>query len=293
MDKQALIAAIRNSGGQQFALNEADDLWTRLDYLQQTGRYGPLLSQLTRANDRSNFLALVLEVNFAYQFESKGLKLTYEVKQNSEANRSIDFLRMAPTGDSVFFELRLLQQAQPIADSISRQLHEGPVYSVAMDGDDEQREVVRIQNTVLSKVQDKGGQPIKFFSTDANTINFVVVDATASILETVDLDDCKLAAYGDPSVGELSRRGIFGLFQDDRPEYPPRIHDLAATYVHLRARLHGILIVFRERGSGILACRLQQYLMLNPALMNPARIEEARVRRIVADITSAIPTRRD
>ncbi len=71
MNKQALIDAIRRSGGKRWALDEADDLWVRLDFLQKTGRYGQLLLGLANANDKSNFLALVLEANFAHQFESK------------------------------------------------------------------------------------------------------------------------------------------------------------------------------------------------------------------------------
>ncbi|MGH8522970.1 MAG: hypothetical protein ACREXY_01755, partial [Gammaproteobacteria bacterium] len=81
MNKQALIDAIRRSDGKQWALDEADDLWLRLEFLHKTSRYGQLLSSLVKANDRSNFLALVLEANFAYQFESKGLALVYEVQQ--------------------------------------------------------------------------------------------------------------------------------------------------------------------------------------------------------------------
>jgi hypothetical protein len=293
MDKPGLLVAIRNSGGQQYALDEADVLWTRIEYLQRTKRYGPLISQFARTNEKSNFLALVLEINFAHQFESNGLELRYEVHQDAKHNSSIDFLRTAPTGDSVFFELRLLQKAQAVTDSINKQLESGPTYSVAMDGEDEQVEIARIQNTILSKVQDKNGKPIKFFSTDSNTVNLVVVDATTSILDGIDLNDCKLAIYGDPSVDELSRRSIFGLFQDAKAEYPQRIHDLAARYAHIKGRLHGVLFLFKERGSGVLAYRLNQYLMWNPALINPAGIGEARTRRIFTEIKSAIPARRD
>jgi hypothetical protein len=121
LDKQALIDAISRSGGKQNALDEAEALWVKIDCLQQTGRYGPLLSQLDKANDKSNFLALVLEANFAYQFESQGLELTYEVKHDVQHKSSIDFLRKAPSDDSVFLELRLLQQAQSITNSINVQ----------------------------------------------------------------------------------------------------------------------------------------------------------------------------
>lgn len=72
MDKEILVNAIKNSGGGQNALDESDALLTRINYLTQTERYAQLVSQLAKSNDKSNFLALVLEVNFAYQFESGG-----------------------------------------------------------------------------------------------------------------------------------------------------------------------------------------------------------------------------
>jgi hypothetical protein len=93
MDIQALVSAIRRSGGGQNAIAEAGGLLIRINVLEGTGRYVRLLSQLTRANDRSNFLALALEVNFAYQFESRGRSLTYEVTQNERVGGSIDFFR--------------------------------------------------------------------------------------------------------------------------------------------------------------------------------------------------------
>lgn len=286
MDKQALTDAIGRSGGKQNALDEADALWGKLVCLKKAGRYGLLLSQLAKANDKSNFLALVLEANFAYQFESQGLELTYEVKQDPQYKSSIDFVHKVPSGDSVYFELRLLQQTQSITDSIKAQLQKCQMYSVVMGGQDEQDEVVRIQNTVLSKVQDKHGNPIKFFSTSADAVNVVVVDATDSILGTIDFHDCKLATYGDPSVKEVYRRQVFGLFQADKAEYPLQIHALAAKYAHIRNTLHGVLFLFKKPDTGILAYQLEQYLM-----WNPTRIDETRARSICAEVIRAIPTR--
>lgn len=286
MDKQALVDAIVRSGGKQNALDEVEALYSKLDLLQQTARYKALLSQIANANDKNNFLALVLEANFAYQFESQGLELTYEVKQGAQHKSSIDFLRKSPRGDSVFFELRLLQQAKPITDSIAEQLQKQPAYYVSMMGEQEQDEVVRIQNTVLGKVQDKNGNPIKFFSTAADAVNIVVVDATDSILGTIDVHDCMLATAGDPGVEEPYRRQVFGLFQEDKPEYPQHIHDLATKYTHIRNTLHGVLFLFKKPDTGILAYQLEQYLM-----WNPTRIDKARVRPIFVDVASAIPVR--
>ena len=145
MDKQALIDAIRRSGGKQSALDETDVLWAKINHLQKAGRYKQLLSQLTNANDKSNFLALVLEVNFAFQFELQGLELAYEVKQDAKRKSSIDFLRKTAGGERVFFELRLLQQAKSITDLINSQLQKCSIYRVEMGWQDEKDEVVRLR----------------------------------------------------------------------------------------------------------------------------------------------------
>lgn len=286
MNQQDLVRAIRESGGGPNALDEADDLWARIDLLQQTGRYDLLLSQLVRTNNKSNLLALVLEANFGYQFESRDLQLTYEVKQNTQQKSSIDFLRRTPNEDSVFFELRLLQQARSITDLIRVQLQKSKVYRLVMGAQDEKDEVERMKNTILSKVQDKHGKPTKFFSTAAGVVNIAVVDVAQSILGTVDVHDCLLATHGDPGVEEVYRRQVFGLFQDTHPGYPEHVQNLAKTYEHIRNVLHGVLFLFKEPGTGLLAYRIEQYLMWNPAM-----ITEVRAQSVYADLIKALPRR--
>lgn len=182
--------------------------------------------------------------------------------------------------------MRLLQQATRITESISAQLQNDQMYRVVLDGQDEQSEVEWIQNTVLGKVQDSDGTPIKFLSTSSNMINIVAIDVSSNILGAVDVCDCLLAAYGDPYVNEICRKGVFGLFQEDKPEYLPHIHDLAAKYAHIRKTLHGILFLFRKPGTCILAYQLEQFMMWNPAL-----IDNKRAGRIYNEIASAIPPR--
>lgn len=283
MNKQTLIDAIRKSGRSQSALDEVDELWVRVDYLQKTGRYGTLISQVAVANDRSDFLALTLQINFAYQFESSGRELHYEVSQDVQQNSTIDFLRVTPDGDRVFFELRQIRQPQEIADSIARQLESTERYKIALDAEDEQIAVVRIQGNILSKVQDKKGNPIKFLSIAINAINIVVVDIADCMLGMMDIHDCMLACQGDPGVEEPYRRKIFGLFQQDMPHYSQRIHDIAKRYTHIRGTIHGILFLDRV-GVETLPYRLCHYLVWNPAL-----IDERTARRIVADVSEAIP----
>lgn len=287
MDKQALADAIRSSGGEQWALAEVDDVWPCIELLQNTGRYSALISQLAAANDKSNFLALVLEVNFAHQFESQGLRLDYEVKQDAGKPSTVDFLRQTPAS-RVYLEVRLLQQRKSIATMIEEQLERFGIYRLLMGGDDERREVERLQGVILAKVQDGKGTPVKFFSTEAGIVNIVVVDVTDTILGTIDVYDCLLATYGDPAVDEVYRRNIFGLFQEDKQEYPQRIHDIAAKYAHIRSRVHGVLFLFRAPNAGIIAYKLEQYLVWNRAMVN-----EATARQVYADLSRALPVRQD
>jgi len=223
---------------------------------------------------------------FAYQFESQGLQLAYEVKQEPGKPSTVDFLRQTPAGKRAYLELRLLQQRKSIKDMIDEQLQKYGIYKVLLGGDDEKREVERLQSTILTKVQDASGAPIKFFSTDADVLNIVVVDASETILGTIDIYDCLLATYGDPAVDEVYRRNIFGLFQEDKPEYPQAIHDLAAKYAHVRSRIHGVMFLFREPDSGIIAYKLQQYIVWNRALVN-----EATAQQVYGDLSAAIPIR--
>lgn len=198
----------------------------------------------------------------------------------------MDFLWKASNGYSVFFELRLLQQMQPIADGIKSQLQNSKMYQIFRGGQHEAHEVVRIQKTILVKVQDKKGNPIKFFSTAPNVVNIVVLDVTDNILGAIDFNDCLLATYGDPSVEEMYHRQVFGLFQEDMPKYPQHIRDLATKYAHIRRTLHGVLFLFKKPNTGILAYQLEQYLIWNRALMTG---ERAKI--VCADIFRAIPVR--
>lgn len=83
--------------------------WRNLTHWNATGRYDPLFNALAQANDESNFRSLILEATFSYQFEAAGMPLEYEVKQALDQPTPIDFKMNATSGESVFFEVRLLQ----------------------------------------------------------------------------------------------------------------------------------------------------------------------------------------
>src|ERR1700675_3089531 len=91
IDKQALEAAILRSGWSGVWEDQLDCLWSKLQLLITKGTYRKLLSNIEKANDRSNFVASVLEATIAFQFESAGILLDYEIKQASNHKSPLDF----------------------------------------------------------------------------------------------------------------------------------------------------------------------------------------------------------
>jgi len=283
-DRATLEAAIAASGGAEQPADQVDGLLAKLKTLEATGRYASLLKGIAKANDKSNFLALLLEATFAHQFEASGIALDYEVNQDAGDGSSIDFGMKLDDGRVAYFELRLLQQDQATAVAIAEQLTQSGLYAVEKDGADEQKEVLKVQSTVLSKVENKDGKPIKFLKADAGVINVVVVCISDILLGTVDLYDCLLATYGDPEVPKECRRDVFGLFQDVKPEYPTEIQKAATRFAHLKATVHAVLFLFRPAGSGVLDYSLRQVLVWNRALTT-----EQSARPVGERVYAAIP----
>ena len=284
MDKSTLHTVVEKFGGTDD--DEIEGLLEKLNYIENTGKYGRLMKSISSANDKSNFLADVFEATFAFQFESSKLSLEYEVKQNATDNSSIDFLRRMGSGISIYLEARLLQQDNATDQSIRNQLESNNFYQIAMNGNDDHDSIIRLQNVILSKVQKKDGTPTKFLRVDKDIVNIVVIDVSDLILGTIDFYDCLLATHGDPYVEEVYRRGVFGLFQEPLSGYPQEIKKIAISYKHIRNTLSGILFLFKSKNSGLLDYALEHYLIWNPILANHAHVEE-----VCSEIKRAIPIR--
>lgn len=243
-----------------------------------------MLNDLRQANNKANFLARVFEATVAHQFEASGLPLEYEVQQLPDQRTSVDFLRSTPAGESAYLELHLLQQDLATGNDISAQLNSTGWYKVFKGNQDEQREILRLQGCILSKVQRPDGTPIKFFQVQAGVFNLVVVCISDVLLGTVDPFDCLLTLYGDPEVPEHCRNGIFGLFQETKAEYPQAIHDLAARFAHVKATLHGVVFAFKEPRGGVLNYNIHQVTVWNRSLVTEQDIGE-----VAAEIHAALP----
>jgi hypothetical protein len=267
LSRESLTAAIAASGGAAQPDDQVDGLLAKLQLLEATGKFGGLLRGILTANDKSNFLALLLEATFAYQFERAGAPLTYEVKQGPAHGSSIDFGLDLADGLTAYFELRLLQQDQATAKSIADQLSASGTYAVFKDGGAEQDDVLWVQGIALGKVEDKHGKAIKFLRVDPSVFNIVVVDISDIVIGAADLGDCILATYGDPEVPVEYRREVFGLFQDVLDSYPEHIQQAAVRFKHFKSTIHAVLFLFRGHGSGPLDYSLEHVLVWNRSLV--------------------------
>lgn len=274
MDKQVLEDAMIRSGWPQVWEDQLDGLWSKIQHLAAKRGFQRLVSNIKNSNDVSNLVASVLEVTFAYQFESAGIALDYEVRQDSSRPSSVDFRWKVSPGLTVYIEARLLQQDGATTASIEGQLRAVNAWSIAKDGDDEHQDIIRVQRIILEKVQKDDGTPTKFFVRDIGTINIVAIDISQIILGMFDHDDCLLVGQGDPAVAPICQRGVFGVFQDLRPEYPDRIRALAESYAHIKTTLHGLLFLFKRPRQEPFNYSLEHFLVWNPSLINKAHAAE-------------------
>jgi hypothetical protein len=265
---QERLNKVLDKSGINIDRGDIEILQAKLELLEKTSRYSLLLSELFNCNDISNFKSLLMEATFAHAFESTNIPLIYEVTQCNDHHSTVDFLRKTQDGRKIYFELRLIQQQEHVRKDINNQLSLTNMYSVSFNGTDEQKDIERLQSNILAKTQDKNGRPIKFFSAELGIFNIVVVDLSEIILGTVDKIDCMLAAYGDPSVEEYARRGIFGLFQVPQSNYPDLILSIADRFSHFRETIHGILFVVKSPNSTPLVFTLMYYLIFNSHIIN-------------------------
>jgi hypothetical protein len=262
---------------------EIEDWPYKLYFLADTGRHTRLLSELFSCNTRDNFDNKLFETAFAYEFESKGLHLQYEVKQTRQKLTSIDFLWETKEGLKINFELGLVQKRDHILRKIETDLRQRGYCEVTLNAQDERKEIIRLQGEILSKVQDERGNPIKSFCTETGVRNVVVVQVGDLILGAIDKSGCHLTMNGDPGVPQYCRRGVFGMYEQVQPHYPPHIRDLGDSFSHFRKTIHGVLFVKKTSPHGDLDFQLYGYLVPNLNLLSDSDASE-----IESEISNAL-----
>ena len=263
--------------------NRLTPLAEKLELLRGTGHYTRLISDLLAANDGANLRSLVLEVTFAFQFETARMPLRYEVRHRPDDETSVDFLRQSESGKQLCIEMRLVQQRQALTTLFEEQLRNSDYFGTILDGAEDRAETLRLQRLILAKAVNSRGELIKFQPDAVSSYNIVAIEVSELHLGMIDDADCVLAAYGDPAVPELMRRQLFGLFQEPRPEYPPHIHDVAARFAPFSKAVHAVLFLRKVPPGSPIDYRLEYLLVHNRKLMTT---EEAN--NIARDINGAM-----
>ncbi|GAI08204.1 unnamed protein product [marine sediment metagenome] len=215
----------------------------KLELLYDSNRYNRLLKSIFSSNDENEFKSYVFESLFAYDFESNGHELIYEIKQLHHNKTTIDFCWKINDTKKVYFELRLISQRDKITQSIKSQLDDKKCFSIMQNGKDDQDETVRVQNLILGKCQDKNGNPVKFHEVQDGVYNFIAVNVSDIFLRVVDKEDCVLAMYGDKGVTECCQCDVFGLCQHLPQNATDSFKEYYNKFQHFRETIHGVLFV--------------------------------------------------
>lgn len=266
--------------------NTINKLLLKLELLNSLGKYDGLLKNLFSSNDKNGFNSHAFEAAFAYDFESNGQALRYEVKSLPGRMTSIDFLwRLGEA--NIFFELRVVNQRDSITKSINNQLAAKNSWQIINDGSDELDECIRTQEKILSKCQDKKGRPIKFYDED-NGYNFIVVSVSDLHLTMIDKWDCILAMYGDTRVPVDCRRGVFGLCEELCEDDNAERQEYHKKFAHFRDTIHGVLFVNRDSAytdpTYFIDMKLQYFLVGNSSILEKEKCDE-----IINELASFLP----
>lgn len=240
----------------------------KLELLANRGRFGRLLGDLLACNNKSNLHALLFEAVFAWHFEKKGKFLQYEIVQQPPGCTTVDFQQVLSEDMHIYYELRLLQHQEATTQLFQEQLCQSEFFGKVMNGSDEQHEVIRLQQVLLAKVQDREGQPVKFFTADPPNFNLLVVDVSEPLLGMIDNFDCILACYGDGAVPPHCRRDVFGVFQVPGPDTTPRFLEIANRLERFRRTIHAVIFMRRPRESNPINFELECYCVPNGSILS-------------------------
>lgn len=230
----------------------------KLELLSSSDRYNKLLKSLFSSNELGEFNSYVFEVLFAYDFESKSHILLYEVRQSTEENTSVDFCYNLDDQKKVYFELRLINQRHRITKLIEWQLKTRKYSEISLNGQDDIKETIRLQNLILSKCQNDNGKPIKFCKVTEGIYNIIVVNASGTYLNMIDRDDCIVTMYGsDSSPIFYHGLNIFGLCQQLGQDASNDEKKYYHKFQYFRETIHGVLFVkFAQNDAIILDNRM-------------------------------------
>lgn len=253
--------------------NYINILLRKLTLLNGLRRYDGLLKNIFSSNERNEFNSYAFEVAFAYDFEVNDHQLEYEVNILSENLTSIDYC-YETNGRKMYFELRVINQRDELIKKEEAQLKHCDFSALKQDGN---QETIRLQNSILSKCQNKKGSPIKF-GHKKGSYNFIVVFVSALYLRTINRYNCLLTTYGDEIMEPPFRSSVFGLCQK-LPEHATEIErKYYEKFNHFRETIHGVLFVKNASRRGdpnyLVDLKLQYFLVCNNTILGKEEAEE-------------------
>jgi len=145
-------------------------------------------------DEKKEAKTMLSEIRFAHALN--GYSANYEYK-TGVGKTSVDFFIPRKNGTHNFLiELTSSREGEHIKQNILQK--NGITSYVSPDNNTEVKEILRLQQTILSKVakQSLKFSPIKFPMPDGNTYNAIICD-TSSVLGGIDENDFKLAMYGN------------------------------------------------------------------------------------------------
>ncbi len=261
----------------------------RLVFLSKTNRYNKLLKLIFASNTIENFNAYIFEAFFACDFEFRKCQLFYEESKLSESNTTVDFSYKRSNRKEICFDLRLIGQRKGITDSIREQFKDSIFAECQLNGEGEKDEILRLQNIILSKCQDKKGNQIKFRK---QAHNFIVVFISDLILHAFDKDDCMETMYGSGNIPEHFRHGIFGLCQQLPNNASEKVKRYYSGFKNFREVMDGVLFVKKADRSNFLVKDVPVYLDMNLEYFlvgNNNIIKKEEFDRITKELSSFLP----
>lgn len=257
--------------------NDIDMFKKKVILLANTDRYNELAKKLTCSKNRIEFNSFVFESYFAYDFESKNRPLEYEINLLANSDDTVDFLYKTKNGMSICFDLHQANQRKWLTDYTRAQLTANGKYEIELDGRDEQNKIVRLQNLILSKCQDKNANPRKF-PKGIDIHNIIVIYVSGEIDGYIDKLECMFTMYGDSNA--FGARWIFGLCELLTENAPEHFKIYYEKFKHFREAIDGVLFVKnasppkRCYGDLILDLDLEYYLIRNDNLVDKAKFDE-------------------
>jgi hypothetical protein len=183
---------IKAAGGSNVARKDLGPLGIKIRRIAKLAKYSGFFRQFLKAKNEGDVRGRLLEIHFLEHFLRQGISLNHAVKQGHSGRGNIDFAWQLP-GYQICFEIKLLGQDKKSRDAMNQQLVTSGRHT---EQGDEIDDIIRLQRAIISKSSTTKFNP----RPEPSIINMIAIDVSELQLTCVDVDDCLLAAGGNPLV---------------------------------------------------------------------------------------------